>query len=245
MTPRDLVSHVSGLPRHDLLWYGRKFTRQELYQRLQYLEPSTSFRGRLQYNNLMFMTAGLLTERLTGKSWDDQIRERIFGPLGMTRASTSGQRPSEERRFCVALWAQGRRRGAAPDPGHRQRGPAGSINASVMDMLKYVQFHIDSGRAGGRQLISARSEARITTPVAAAPGFEGEDPELEPTTYALGLAVTNFRGHRLVIHGGGIDGFISQMSWLPRERIGIVVLTNYSGVGDTPVPNSCPSSSTT
>jgi CubicO group peptidase (beta-lactamase class C family) len=67
MTPRDLVSHVSGLPRHDLLWYGRNFTRPELYQRLRYLEPSTSFRGRLQYNNLMFMTAGILTERLTGE----------------------------------------------------------------------------------------------------------------------------------------------------------------------------------
>ena len=72
MTPRDLVSHVSGLPRHDLLWYGRNFTRAELYSRLRYLEPSTSFRGRLQYNNLMFMTAGVLTERLTGRSWDDQ-----------------------------------------------------------------------------------------------------------------------------------------------------------------------------
>ena len=103
-------------------------------------------------------------------------------------------------------------------------------------MLKYVQFHIDSGRAGGRQLMSARSEARITTPVVPAPGLEGDFAELEPTTYALGLAVTSFRGHRLVIHGGGIDGFISQMSWLPRERIGIVVLTNYSGTGDTPVP---------
>jgi hypothetical protein len=115
-------------------------------------------------------------------------------------------------------------------------GPAGSIVASVEDMLRYVQFRIDSGRAGGRQLISARSEARLTTPVVPAPGLEGDHAELEPTTYALGLVVTNFRGHRLVIHGGGIDGFISQMSWLPRERIGIVVLTNYSGTGDTPIP---------
>ena len=103
-------------------------------------------------------------------------------------------------------------------------------------MLKYVQFRIDSGRAAGRQLMSARSEARPTTPVVPAPGLEGEHSELEPTTYALGLVVTNFRGNRLVIHGGGIDGFISQMSWLPRERIGIVVLTNYSGTGDTPIP---------
>jgi hypothetical protein len=115
-------------------------------------------------------------------------------------------------------------------------GPAGSIVASVEDMLKYVQFRIDSGRAGGRQLLSARSEARLTTPVVPANGLEGEWSELEPTTYALGLAIASYRGRRLVIHGGGIDGFISQMSWLPKERIGIVVLTNYSGTGDTPIP---------
>jgi len=51
MTPRDLVSHSSGLPRHDLLWYGRSWGRKEIYQRLQYLEPTTSFRGRFQYQN--------------------------------------------------------------------------------------------------------------------------------------------------------------------------------------------------
>jgi len=237
MTPRDLVSHVSGLPRHDLLWYGRNFTRPELYQRLRYLEPSTSFRGRLQYNNLMFMTAGILTERLTGKSWDDQVRDRIFAPLGMTRAMTSSKDLARADDFA---WPYGLVDGAVARLPVRiidNAAPAGSIVASVEDMLKYVQFRIDSGKAGGRQVMSAKSEARLTTPLVAAPGFEGEDAELEPTTYAMGLAITNYRGYRLVMHGGGIDGFISQMAWLPRERIGIVVLTNFSGAGDTPVPN--------
>src|SRR5437899_12571981 len=75
MTPRDLVTHRSGLPRHDGLWYGRSFTREELYRRLKYLEPSASFRSRWQYQNLMFLTAGYLVERQTGRSWDDLIRE--------------------------------------------------------------------------------------------------------------------------------------------------------------------------
>src|SRR5438552_12180302 len=69
MTPRDLVTHRSGLPRHDGLWYGRSFNREELYRRLKYLEPSASFRSRWQYQNLMFLTAGYLVERRTGRSW--------------------------------------------------------------------------------------------------------------------------------------------------------------------------------
>ena len=236
MTPRDLVSHTSGLPRHDLLWFGRNTSRKDIYDRLRYLEPTATFRGRLQYNNLMFIAAGQLTERLSGQSWDDQIRDRIFTPLGMTRASTTPRDLDRSDDFSRPYGLVDGTVTRIPVNVIDNAGPAGSIVASIEDMLKYVQFHIDSGRVGGRQLMSARSEARMTTPVVPAPGLEGDHPELEPTTYALGLVVTNFRGRRLVIHGGGIDGFISQMSWLPRERIGIVVLTNYSGSGDTPIP---------
>ena len=62
MTPRDLVCHRSGLPRHDLMWYGTAKSRKELLDRLQYLEPNRDFRTYLQYQNLMFMTAGYLIE---------------------------------------------------------------------------------------------------------------------------------------------------------------------------------------
>ena len=238
MTPRDLVSHVSGLPRHDLLWYGRKLTRQELYQRLRYLEPSTSFRGRLQYNNLMFMTAGVLTERLTGPELGRPDPRPDLLPARHDPRQHDFERTGQSRRFCLALRARARRGDAGcRSASSTMRGrPGRSLRASRTCSSTSSSTSIRGG-SGGRQLMSARSEARLTTPVVAAPAFEGEDPELEPTTYALGLAVTNFRGHRLVMHGGGIDGFISQMSWLPRERIGIVVLTNYSGIGDTPFPN--------
>ena len=88
---KDLVTHVSGLPRHDDLWYGRSTSRQDVFSHLRYVEPSTSFRGRWQYNNLMFITAGLLAEKIAGKSWDDMVRERILQPLEMTRTITSGE----------------------------------------------------------------------------------------------------------------------------------------------------------
>jgi hypothetical protein len=107
-------------------------------------------------------------------------------------------------------------------------GPAGSINSNVEDMLKYVQMRIDSGNAGGKRFYSQAVNTKMQTPVIVAPGFSGNEStgEIGPTTYGLGVAVTNYRGHKLVIHGGGIDGFLSQMSWLPNERIGAIVLTN-------------------
>ena len=254
MRPRDLVVHNSGLPRHDAVWYGRSVTREELYRRLRYLPPSASFRSKWQYQNLMFMTAGYLVERITSRSWDDLIRARIFTPLAMTRSNTSVRDlPSSDDyavayrwRKCPETRAAGAGSGSHDPPPEcgllkipyrniDAVGPAGAINSSVDEMLHYIQFHIDSGSYGGRQLVSKQNIAAMQTPQMLVGGQELWPDELGIATYGLALSVTNYRGRKLVQHGGGIDGFISQMSWMPKERIGVMVLTNMSG--DNPVPN--------
>jgi len=251
MTPRDLVTHRSGLPRHDAVWYGRSFTRAELYQRLRYLEPSASFRSRWQYQNLMFMTAGYLVERLTGRSWDDLVRERIFQPLGMNRSNTSVRDlPASDDyalayfwRDCPAPGAAGGSRSQALPCGLSKIpyrnidavAPAGSINSSAEEMLHYIQFHLDSGFYAGRPLLSKRNATLMQTPQMLVGDPEIWPDELGTASYGLGLSITTYRGRKLVQHGGGIDGFISQMAWMPKERIGVVVLTNLSG--NNPVPN--------
>ena len=252
MTPRDLVTHRSGLPRHDALWYGRSFGREEMYRRLRYLEPNASFRGRWQYQNLMFMTAGYLVERLTARPWEDQIRERIFQPLGMARSNTSVRDLSASDDVALAyVWrecptaAAGNGNGSSSPPEcglvkvpYRNIdaiGPAGSINSSVEEMLHYIQFHVDSGRYQGKTVLSKANWTQMQTPqvLVGSPDLWPDD--VGVATYGMGLAVSTYRGRKLVQHGGGIDGFISQMSWMPKERIGVVVLTNMSG--NNPVPN--------
>ncbi len=252
MTPRDLVVHRSGLPRHDVLWYGRNFGREELYRRLKFLEPSASFRSRWQYQNLMFLTAGYLVERITGRSWEDLIKERIFAPLEMRRSNTSVRdlKPETDDAAVAYVWREcPKARAASSSPQGNQQcglvrvpyrnidavGPAGSINSSVEEMLHYIQFHIDSGAYGGRQLLSKANAREMQTPQMLVGSQEIWPDELGIATYGLGLSVTNYRGRKLVQHGGGIDGFISQMAWMPKERIGVMVLTNQSG--NNPVPN--------
>lgn len=252
MTPRDLVVHRSGLPRHDALWYGRNFGREELYRRLKFLEPSASFRSRWQYQNLMFLTAGYLVERITGRSWEDLIKERIFAPLEMRRSNTSVRdlKPETDDAAVAYVWREcPTARAASDSPQGTTRcglvrvpyrnidavGPAGSINSSVEEMLHYIQFHIDSGAYGGRQILSRANAREMQTPQMLVGSEEIWPDELGIATYGLGLSITNYRGRKLVQHGGGIDGFISQMAWMPKERIGVMVLTNQSG--NNPVPN--------
>ncbi|MFN0180993.1 MAG: serine hydrolase [Gemmatimonadales bacterium] len=227
LTPRDLVNHRSGLPRHDVVWYGRNTTPKEMIGRLRFLEPTTSFRNRWQYQNLMYLTAGYLTERLGERSWDEQIRQRIFAPLGMTRANTSTNDIVKADDFAFPYaWADGKMV-RIPFRNIDHVGAAGSINASIDDMLKYVQFRIDLGMAGGKQLLSA-AQAKLMESPQMPIGPDGETlwAGFDLLSYGLGVGTGSYRGHRAVIHGGGIDGFISQMSWLPDQRIGVMVLTN-------------------
>ncbi|MBL8988045.1 MAG: serine hydrolase [Gemmatimonadetes bacterium] len=233
LTPRDLVNHRSGLPRHDLLWYGRNFSRAELVARLQYLEPTHSFREVWQYQNLMFAAAGHLTETLTGRSWDDQIRDAIFKPLGMTRSLPQATGHDADPDHATPYELKNGRPEPVPVRFLEAAGPAGSIHSTVEDMLKYVAFRMSGGNGTAPLKLSARAEREMQSPQMVVPG-EGYWPGFDLVSYGLGLVVASYRGHRAVLHGGSIDGFISQMAWLPDDSIGVVVLSNRGSTNPIP-----------
>ena len=233
MTARDLVTHRSGLPRHDALWYATGYSRQQLYDRMRYLEPNKEFRSTWQYQNLMFMTAGYLAGQLAGTSWEEVVRRRLFTPLGMTRSnfSVTESQKTDDYALPYALARDSVKR--IPFRNIDAIGPAGSINSSVEEMIRYVQFHASRGSYAGRQLLSQNFAQQIQTPQMVMPGTPQFD-EMGFSTYGMGLVLSSYRGEILAQHGGGIDGFISLLSFLPRKKIGVIVLTNLSGVNPVP-----------
>lgn len=234
MTPRDLVTHQSGLPRHDNMWYGRPRTRAELFRKLRYLEPNASFRSRYQYQNLMFMAAGHLAERITGTDWHRLIDERILTPLGMDRSNTSVRESPRSGDYALPYVLHEGVLRQVPLRNLDPMGPAVSVNSNVVEMLTYIQVHLNGGVFAGRSIISEENAARMQRPHFAMPG-DPEFPELGQVSYGLGLRVGSYRGRKMVAHGGDVVGFVSSMSWLPREGIGVIVLSNRSG-DMNPVP---------
>ncbi|MGD8698739.1 MAG: serine hydrolase [Gemmatimonadales bacterium] len=233
MTPRDLVTHRSGLPRHDLLWYGSDLTRRDLYERLRYIEPNREFREVFQYQNLMFMTAGYLAGQIEGKSWEALVRERVFEPLAMSGSNFSVDVSQKSDDFS---YPYAENDGVVQQIDFRnidEVGPAGSINSSVEEMIRYVQLHINKGELGEEQILSSGNAEQMQMPQMAIRGTIQYD-ELGHTSYGMGFFVTSYRGRKLVHHGGGIDGFISLLSFIPSENVGMIVLTNKSG--NNPVP---------
>ncbi len=229
LTPRDLVTHRSGLPRHDLLWYNNTTgTRADLVRRLAYLPPSADLRERFQYNNLMFLTAGHLVGTINGTSWEEGLRQLVLTPLGMARTNFSVAESQRDPDHALGYAVRRDSVERLPFRDITLVGPAGSINSSAEEMTRWVKLHLDGGKLGDVQVLQAatiRDMYRPYTPIA---GLGGAT-EIGPSSYGLGWFVDTYRGRYRVHHGGNIDGFSALVSMLPNERIGLVVLTNQNG----------------
>src|SRR5271166_656475 len=235
MTIRDLITHRSGLPRHDMVWYSSDFPREDILRRLQFLEPSKPLRSTFQYNNIMFMAAGYIAGQLNGSSWEDTVTQRIFKPLEMTGTNFSEQETQNSADFGQP-YRKGRDLKAelkripfdAQCPDRCAMGPAGEINSNVADMSKYLLFHMNHGKAGGKQLLSENNSVQMQDSqmvIQGAPAFK----ENGEASYGMGFFLSTYRGHKEVDHGGNIDGFSAELAFLPADRIGVVVLTNLDG----------------
>ncbi|MGD9347184.1 MAG: serine hydrolase, partial [Candidatus Aminicenantes bacterium] len=233
ITPRDLVTHRSGLPRHDAMWYNNyTATREEFVRRLAYLKPTADLRERYQYNNLMFLTAGYLIETLTEKTWEMAVRARILDPLEMNRTNFSVEDSQEDADHALPYREYKDKIEQIPFRNITNIGPAGSINSSVNEMSHWLLAHLNQGKYKDKQIINPQTLqdmhlAHMTT---------GETPttaEITPSDYGLGWSVDTYRGHRRVSHGGNIDGFSAMVCLLPDDGVGIVALTNKNG---SPLP---------
>ncbi len=245
LTLRDILSHRSGLPRHEYSWYGTDFNKEELVFNLRYLEPNKPIRTKFQYNNYGYILAGYAVEKVTGKSWEQCVQEYILNPLGMTRTNMfvdatkadSDHAEPYDRQDPAADMMEGTKKISFYKMPHEDYasgtgapvGPAAAVNSCVEEMLKWVSLHLNKGEFEGKQIISKEAMAEMHKPNMLLPKLmDMPHPETTHPSYGLGWFVENYRGHTLVQHGGNIDGFSTSTSFIPDLNLGVVIFTNMN-----------------
>lgn len=226
LTPRDMVCHRSGISRHDAIWYNnQKYSRAELVERMQYLEPNAGFRQVWQYNNMMYIAAGHLVEQVAGVSYEEFVQKRIFEPLKM-RNSTFTIAESQKNENLARPHALSQDELIAIDLLHVDLlGPAGSINSTVEDLANWALLHLNEGAFADAELISKKNLKEMHRPQMVI-GDDLTYKEIGYRSYGLGWHILPYRGYNVVRHSGGIDGFTTLVTLMPEEKIGVVVLTN-------------------
>jgi CubicO group peptidase (beta-lactamase class C family) len=229
VTLRDMLSHRTGITRHDLIWYKGDLSRKELFERIKYMEPKEPLRQTFLYNNLMYAAAGYLIQLQSGKTWEDFVRERIFQPLGMNASVYSVADmlkqddhgvPFTEKRDSMELYQI---------PYYEDTAgvaPCGAIISNIQEMSHWLIALMNEGKYDGKQVLPPNVLKATLEPAIALPNTMAEVRgywELLNSAYGMGRDTASYRGHLVTYHGGDLDGFHSQVSFMPRERIGVIV----------------------
>lgn len=230
----DLMAQRSGLPAYSgdyLALLG--YTREQMVHSIRYLKPVTSFRSTFAYQNHLFLVAAKLVERVSGRTWEESVKERIFKPLGMSSSSMDLKSFVESDNSSILYRRKnGKIETLSPD-GIFYRwvytyGPAGGINSSVSDMTKWLRFQMSDGKASGRKIVSRATLNYLHTPkTIVAPDVDpsgGSDHQY----YCQGWVYRESGDYPMVWHTGGTSGCKTMLAFIPRAKVGVVVLSNIS-----------------
>jgi len=232
MTIRDLLCHRSGLETFsgDLLWYATNYSRKEVIERARFLKPKYGFRSAYGYSNIMFLAAGEIIPAVTGKSWDEFLKEKFFVPLEMKTTNTSIRNFNAETNLALPHHVvYGEKPIVIPYINWDNIAPAGSINSNANDMANWLKMQLNNGKYNGTPILSEAQlwEMRAAqTPRIVNKGSLKYFPSRHFIAYALGWETFDYHGAKIVNHGGGADGMISKVVIVPEEKFGFVILTN-------------------
>ena len=230
VTLRVMLSHRTGVTRHDLIWFKSPFSRKELFEKLKYLEPQEPMRQTFLYNNLMYSAAGQIIELKSGKRWEDFVRERILTPLGMSATgftiSDMTQHPDHgvpyrEKRDSFELYQI---------PYYEDTegvAPAGAIISNIDELSHWLIALMNGGKYNGKQVLPPNVLKETLQPAIGLPNAAGEALgywELLNPAYGMARETAAYRGHLMTFHGGDLPGFHSQVSFMPNDKIGVIVL---------------------
>ena len=230
LTVRDLVTHRTGLASHDLLWYHADWNMEHTLKQVPLLPLEYQFRSGYRYNSITFMAAGRVAEKCGKKTWEELVRERLVEPLEMKGVTFTTDFPKGMDRALGHRVSKAGKVERMPTYEMKEPNPSGSMNATARDLAAWLQFHDSNGVApSGKRLVSTTPllETRAPqNPMRLNDAARAAFPETVQMSYAMGWVVSDYRGLKVVGHGGLIDGFRIQITLVPDKDLGFAVLTN-------------------
>ena len=229
VTLRDMLAHRTGITRHDMIWYKSDFTRRELFERLKFMEPTEPMRQTFLYNNMMYMAVGYLIELQSSKTWEDFVDERIFKPREMNASVYTIEDMLKQADYGVPFTEKRDTNELYKLPYYEDTvgvAPCGAIISNIQDISHWLIALMNEGKYKGKQVLPSSALKATLEPAIALPNTMGEVFgfwEILNAAYGMGRDTASYRGHLFTYHGGDLGGFHSQVSFMPRERIGVIV----------------------
>lgn len=217
LTISDILSHRSGLNSYDgdLLWYGTNYTKKEIVNKIQYSPIKNNFRIDFGYQNVMYLVAGMVIEAVSGKPYDEFVKEKLLKPLSMTKTSTSVLEMRKDKSYAQPHLKNKPIKLVNMD----NIAPAAAINSNIDEMMRWMQMWIGQGRINDTIIINENSFETITTIKTLTSGTTERG-------YGFGWYIDYRDGEKVLHHDGGMPGYKSSIVLFPKRGDAIVILTN-------------------
>jgi CubicO group peptidase (beta-lactamase class C family) len=233
VTLRDMLSHRTGLPRYDGIWVASPYTRKETIDKVVYMKPQLGFREGYIYNNMMFASVGAVMENVTGSSWEEIIKSRIFQPLQMNASCFTNEDMMRQGNFAYPYFEAD-----STSPLHRLTffaqsaalGPAGIIKSNIEDMSHWMMAQLNDGTYKGEKAIPEAAIKQTLIPNNIG-DKESKYEELSNPLYCLGRIIQTYKGFKIYTHTGSIDGIYSNLSFVPGKNIAVFMVHNSVPAG--------------
>jgi CubicO group peptidase (beta-lactamase class C family) len=225
---RDLLCHRLGFEtfQGDFMYFDSDLTKDEVKEKMSKLKPLYSFRGKWGYCNSAFMIAGEIFPKVTGKTWAEFLTDSIFRPLNMNRTiALSAGITSATNKASAHTVTNGILKKVSYG-NIDNLAPAGSISSSINDMSNWVLMHLNEGKHQGKQLLSNSAIYQTWLPHSILGNGNVLHNKGHFLLYGLGWMLQEYNGRKIVAHTGGVNGFVTSVTLLPEEELGIIVLTN-------------------
>lgn len=227
---RDILSHRVGLGTFsgDVIWYKAEMSAEQIIRRIRHVPKAYDFRSGYGYSNLMYITAGEVIRTVTGKSWGQNVQEKILSPLGMDRSITTIHDLNKKGNYATPHAYEAGTNKAIPWVDWEIIAATGGIISSVNDLSKWMIFNLNHGIWEGDTLLSSKSRNLMWTPHNnhIIDHTKSNDLNRHFSSYGLGWGLSDYQGRLRVGHTGGYDGMITALTLIPDEDLGVVVLTN-------------------
>jgi CubicO group peptidase (beta-lactamase class C family) len=226
VTLRDALLHRTGVGRGEWTWIDAGTSREDVLHRVRFLPPTSPFRSKWSYQNIMYLAVGQAVGKAAGTTWDDLLQQRIFTPLGMT-SSHATYLGVTTTNLAIA-------HAMDHDTVFRKErfnaeniAPAGGIVTNARDMAQWLRLQLSGGVINGKRLVDSAAFLETHTPqILMGPGSPAGGDQPRFSTYGMGWMIQDYRHQVMVQHGGNTPGMTAAVGMLPEKKIGVAVLSN-------------------
>jgi len=226
---RDMLSHHIGTKTFegDFTFWNTALGREEIMRRMRYLKPPYHFRQEFGYCNSCFLTAGQVIQAVTGNTWEQFLQDNFLTPLAMDQTRILSTGISDQPDVAVPYTTSySDHLNRVPYDNWNNLAPAASIVSNVHDLSHWLLMQLDSGRYQGKQIISWETVQKTRIANTWILSTKLKKYPIHFMGYGLGLFISDYAGRQIYWHTGGAGGMVSNVCFVPEEKLGIAILTN-------------------